>query len=279
MNLKLQLSSLKDTELENFTAKDLDNLIASMLDNIGSIDAELRDDCIYSTFMRFIDKNLLTISQKHFILKTCLDEFHLFYKIGEENTDSVFTRSFSSLVIAGIWTNDRHECLLSRDDFMETLLKSIDYMQKEMDTRGYIEEKGWAHSIAHEADLIAALVRHPRFPKEYESKILSTVSHCLLKKAVYIDDVDERLSFVLEALMEKDLDQKELIKWSMGNFNALESVFRKEGYSTNYFRIRFTISSFFKTFYFRLICNSDTNDVRTIIEENLKQLHEKIYNI
>lgn len=278
MDLKLLLSSLKNTELENLTVKDLDVLIASMLDNIGSIDSELRDDLIFSTFMRLIEKDLLTISQKKYILKTCLDKFHLFNSIGERNTDSVFTRSFSSLVIAGILANDKHECLLSKDDFMETLLKTIEYMQNEMDTRGYVEGKGWAHSIAHGADLLAALVRHPSFPKAYESEILNTVSLCLYKKAIYIDDEDERLSFVIEALIERDLDQKELKKWITANFNVLESISQKEGYSNNYFRTKFTIASFFKTLYFRMFGNSATYESRTIIEDELKQLHKKIYN-
>ncbi|WP_155889949.1 hypothetical protein [Peribacillus kribbensis] len=72
-------------------------LLEQMLANIGSVDSELRDSLIYSTYCKLMKGNHLTTGQMESLFDACLDENRLFYKIGEKESDSVFTRSFSSL--------------------------------------------------------------------------------------------------------------------------------------------------------------------------------------
>lgn len=84
-------------------------LIDAMLAEIGSVDPELRDHLIYSSFAKLILNDYLNQSLMAHILDVCLDPFHLFYKLGETDTDSVFTRSFSALVIALLLEKDQHD--------------------------------------------------------------------------------------------------------------------------------------------------------------------------
>lgn len=99
----------------------------------------------------YLDKKQLL-----YIIEICLDQQHLFYQLGEAKSDSVFTRSFSSLVIAAILGKDKDMKLLPEDVFLRVFISSHTYLRQENDTRGYVEGKGWAHSIAHGADLLAS---------------------------------------------------------------------------------------------------------------------------
>ncbi|MBB5169566.1 DUF2785 domain-containing protein [Rummeliibacillus stabekisii] len=273
MNLKLQLNQLKSRNIGTFVEAELKYLIQNMLDNIGSVDPELRDNLIYPTFIRIFNENLLTFEQYCSILEICLDENHLFYKIGELNTDSVFTRSFSSLVITGILTKDSELNFLT--------LKNLECVMNRAIRDGYkriCRKKGWAHSIAHGADLLASLASHPKIIEELQfSKILQTVQQCLFKDATYIDDEDERLIFVIEALLEKGQSEKELEQWVLQIFNSLDLIFEKEGFSNKFFQTKFNVANFIKTFYFRIGFKYGDCRIRELMAEKLKDLHHRVY--
>lgn len=202
MIVREEISRLK-VRLKESKIDDVDLMLEAMLKHIGSGDAELRDALIYPTFMKMIDEELLTPKQVHYLFDSCLDDNHLFYKIGEENTDSVFTRSFSALVLVGLLYKDRDLKLLTDEKFRYVLSRSVAYLERELDTRGFVEVKGWAHSIAHGADLLVAVVKHPNFKIDESKRILKAIQNCLLKNATYIDEEDERLVFIIEALFEK----------------------------------------------------------------------------
>ena len=76
-------------------------LTMDMLNYIGDIDPELRDDLIYTTFIKWVINDVYNKNDLYSILPIVLDENHLFYKIGEVG-DSVFTRTFSVLMLPGI---------------------------------------------------------------------------------------------------------------------------------------------------------------------------------
>src|SRR5512135_2288376 len=95
---KLQRAAQNDFRLsEN---ENLSELIPEMLHHIGSTDSDLRDELIYSAFGTWIlHHNAIDSQQLRRILPIALDEQHMLYKLGEQNTDSVFTRSFSVLLV------------------------------------------------------------------------------------------------------------------------------------------------------------------------------------
>ena len=127
MDLKTEL---KNWQKEKGKIDNLDILLVEMLQNIGSVDAELRDNLIYSTFCDLIIENKLSPSQMKEILFKCLSEKFLFKGIGEKGTDSVFTRSFSSLVIALIVGKDKTERFLDKQSLEEIYDKTLLYSKE-----------------------------------------------------------------------------------------------------------------------------------------------------
>lgn len=274
--LKSQLIDIENQDIGQLKRKNLVKLIDQMLYHVGSIDSQLRDQLILPTFLKLIDGDILSIKRYQYILETILDH-HMFYKIGEKNTDSVFTRSFSSLIVAAILYKDNQLGFLSEASVKYVFSRSLSYLKCEQDTRGYVEVKGWAHSIAHGADLLVALVKHHKFKIELSNEILDTIHHCLFKEATYIDEEDERLVFVIMTLIEKELDQKRLQDWVLTVFNDLELLHANEGFSNRYFRTKFNVTNFLKSLYFIIGFENDKSSVRQVINTNLKALHYKLY--
>ncbi len=271
MDLKTRLKNIPE---DASIIEDLDFLIEEMLEQIGHTDEELRDQLIYRRFGQFILNDFIQADKLKHILAICLDDQHLFCQLGERDTDNVFTRSFSSLVIVLVLLKDIEERFLLEAEWEHVYRATINYLQKEQDTRGYIEGKGWAHSIAHGADLLATLVKHPFFKEEYIQECLEAIACCVGKEKVFIDDEDERLIFAIEAMLEKGLDEQALVEWMR---ILVESVSKMELFSLRYFQYRTNISNFIKSLYFRLAYRGMSQQRREEIVELMEKLHSQVY--
>ncbi|MBN8191270.1 DUF2785 domain-containing protein [Bacillus sp. NTK074B] len=147
--LAMKLRTIDFTRLESIKETHMDELLNEMLHHIGSINGDLRYTLIYTSFYRLMEGNHLSDEQMIFLFDRCIDETHLFYGIGKVEDDSVFTRSFSSLVLALLLDKDRERPYLPYEKIQEATEACFHYLEAEVDTRGYVERKGWAHSIAH----------------------------------------------------------------------------------------------------------------------------------
>lgn len=257
---------------------DLDPLLDEMTKHIGSIDGELRDKLIYTSFYILMEENYLSSDQMSFLLDTCIDGNHLFYGIGKKEDDSVFTRSFSSLVLALLLDKDRAKSFLSAEKVQKAIEASFVYLEAEEDTRGYVEGKGWAHSIAHGADYLVEAIRHPAFPAVFNQRSLQTIKDCVLKDAAYVDDEDGRLFFAIEALLEKGMTDEDLLMWLMGLSSTLNDRYKEEGYSYSFYRMKMNIENFFKTCYFRLKWKEPGSKSGNHISSVLAKWHKHDYN-
>jgi hypothetical protein len=79
------------------------------------------------------------------LLKKCLSNEFLFYKIEEHVGDGVFKRSFTALIVRCIvyYHNEIDGTLLTKEEISEVFEKTTEYFRLEEDKRGYVPEKGW----------------------------------------------------------------------------------------------------------------------------------------
>lgn len=277
MELKHELQMLLDRPMNNEMFK-IDEIMREMLLNIGNIDSELRDELIYSTFAMLISNDLLTSDQMINILKDCLSEDYLFYQIGEKNTDSVFKRSFSALVITELLKKDQDTCLLPKSIVVKAIDSSISYLLEENDTRGYVDGKGWAHSIAHGADMLVVAIEHPYFQFENVNKCLNLIKVCLFKETNYVCNEDERLMFAIEALLNnKMIDSNKLEEWIIELNNVLIAFYQKKGRSIKFYKCKNNILNFLKVIYFRIEYTKENQKLREIINETIRNWHKNMY--
>lgn len=277
MTLKSELQELTDNII--LEQIDLNDLIEKMLSNIGSTDPELRDKLIFNTFCTLIEKDYLNKNQMEHIIEVCLN--NLFLGIDRIESDLVFTRSFSSLTIGLLLQKDRKQSFLKEEVVLNIINKSTQYLNLEKDIRGYVETKGWAHSIAHGADLLVEAVKHPLFNNNLSSVYLETIKECLFKKSTtntpFVDGEEERLVFVVEALIEKGLTTNEINNWVSEITDTLTNLKNEEGYSLNYFWKRSNVINFLRGVYFQQLYKNTHLTLRSKITDSLEQLHNQMY--
>lgn len=245
--------------------KDGETLLQQMLTQIGSTDAELRDHLIYRSFITLLSDNLLSSQQLQYLFDTATSESYLYYQIGEEHTDSVFTRSFSALLIADILAKDA-ELLILEDEGLDIFFKKIGrYLLLEKDTRGHVEGKGWAHSIAHGADLATVMIKHPKFNLQYAPFILHALKLVTWKENVYVNDEEERLVNIIQALLHRGFSVEALIEWVEQVFDKFEMHLLTQGYNDSFFSGRTCTLNFMKTLYFALKMNNEAPKLQNVL--------------
>lgn len=183
---------------------------------LGSTDPELRDQLGYTILSKWlVDKNLLTTEQLEEILDEAISENMLFHRIGEAGTDSIFLRSFSSLLIALILIRDNRDNFLSEASFRHVMDNILAYCQLEKDYRSFVPEKGWAHAPAHISDVIDECV-HNRFTSKDDCKMMWNALLVLLENAPYVFDAeeDERIATAVTSMVVSNkVSIETLIDW------------------------------------------------------------------
>lgn len=176
----------------------------ALLENFHSTDVRLRDELSYSLLARLLTKyHVLSVEDRSTLLKVALDDRHLFYRIGESGTDSVLMRGFSILVIPLILNPDIEDPQLEEGLVHDTIRSVVSYAREERDRRGYIDGKGWAHTIAHTADALDSCAQHPLSTDTERLEVL----HCVADLATLPDPIyfqeDDRLAFTASRILEK----------------------------------------------------------------------------
>jgi hypothetical protein len=204
--LKQQLQAIAANEYRVPDHIDYWQITQDMLVHIGSIDPELRDDLILTTVSKWARADLYTEDQYRAILAQTLDQQHVFLGLGERESDTVFTRSFSILTGGIALYIHRQRPFLTPDEVRTTLDKVLDYFAREADLRGYVEGKGWAHAVAHTADVLDELALCVEIDRAGLQRILEAI-HAKASTAdtVYIAEEDERLAYATLSLLSREL--------------------------------------------------------------------------
>ena len=138
----------------------LADLTTELTTMLGSPDPHMRDGLAYPTLATWIDRGVYDD------LITGLGDgmaAGLTVGLGEQDTDSVFRRAFSVLVLAECIDRDNEQGLLPAGKLLEWGDRIASWYLRERDVRGFVPGKGWAHAVAHGADAIGVLARSPHF--------------------------------------------------------------------------------------------------------------------
>ena len=209
--LQQQLEEIRNNNYMLDNKVNIDSLSSNMLEHIGVTDSYLRDKLIYSTFYHLIKRNTFHTQLQKLLLES-ISEKYLLYKIHSADEDAVFTRAFTTLLIALIIDADTNHNFLSRTDISNVKDQLILYMNNEHDFRGYVQDHGWAHSIAHASDTFEALVRSPKLETLCYEEILQTLLNKVCVHSIYYKyEEDERLVYPIVAMLQNGLKEEVLL--------------------------------------------------------------------
>lgn len=196
-------------------------LAEALLENFSSPDPQLRDTLSLNLMDRLIEEGLLTMGEQVALLQAAMDDRHLFAGIGETGTDSVFGRSFSVLVVPMVLGSDLRDAELPEEIVIWALNRVVAYAAAERDWRGYVADKGWAHAVAHTADALSVVGRHPQTPATRVPEVLSTIHDLATLPFPLGYREDDRLAFAACQLMESGRLSVEAIQAWLDSFQLL----------------------------------------------------------
>lgn len=189
-------------------------LLPDLMAGLGSTDPELRDLLCYEVLGTWVEKGRFAPDE----LRPMMDQLlaNLRDGVGQGENDRVFLRTFSALILAEIIAYDAKARFLTSEEVHRILAGALEYLAAEHDLRGFVPEKGWAHSVAHTADLLFTLARHPALDAADLRSILQAISAKVLTPTEYalVNREGYRLArAVLAAAEREDLPLPDVVAW------------------------------------------------------------------
>ncbi|ERI93407.1 hypothetical protein HMPREF1982_01831 [Clostridiales bacterium oral taxon 876 str. F0540] len=263
--LKRLLRSIKDNKYAVPEGINPYRLCLELMDYIGDIDGELRDDLLWSVLAAWIMEDVLTPEEAHDIFVIALDEKHVLNGLGEIN-DTVFCRTFSVEAVACIIY--KHRKFLSDSDILRAFNTVLKFYNEDRDVRGYVEGKRWAHGAAHGADALMELAQCEVIGYEGLKEILASIHKKInINYYGYINNEDERMISAVKAVLERDIIPKEEIEEWIRSFGNIE----KKGIVPDYLFTEHNVTLFLKSLYFRLVDNTKYEQIAKVVKEVLKK--------
>ena len=264
------LQPIKDNNFQVPENQNLQELTTMMLQKIGSIHPVLRDELIHSIFTTFIERGYYNEDQLKNILQSILNKNYLFYRIGtsKKEEDAVFKRSFSVLLIPPIIEKHRHDPFLREEEVLRVWENLKKYMQQEMDHRGYVEKKGWAHAMAHAADAIYHVAACDEISEHHIREMLPVIKEQFLIDQPYLFDEEERMVTAI-LMMFKKIKATERVDW-------LETLlYERDSWQDPREDIIINNSKhLLRALYFRML-EGDYRELRQVLENLLRELRKQ----
>lgn len=202
--------------LELFELEDeiTDELLLCMLENIGTLDSELRDDYIFETFYVFFNNDLLKGNQKQLILDICRDRDLLKYGLEKGISDDVYTRSFTALLLVELLNNHYRTPWIKEEEEKDLVAYCLDYLLTEHDRSGKDPIKGWSHAFAHGSDLLGALSKSKYFNENETETALKIMDRAFIDVEGFLYGEEGRFARATLNMMKNDkLSNQYLIAW------------------------------------------------------------------
>lgn len=261
--LMQDLQRIEKNEYQLCEGEQHQDFLPLLLQYIGDPQPELRDNLIYPMFYMWIkEENRFSGEELRNLLTVLIDENHLFYSIGSEEDQSVFTRTFSVLPIALIVHRHRQNPFFNQVEIEQLMHAMLRYYKEEKDLRGYLSVGGWAHSVSHGADVFVELVQCEESNEAMLREVLVAISDMLHNgRHIFSDEDDERLVNIVDTMIDKELlPHKEIADW-ISDLAQCCNLPR----SRSQVIARVNSKNFLRSLYFRRGQDSRGNDLNTVI--------------
>ena len=185
------------------TDRSLADLTAELTAMLGDIDPRLRDGIAYPVLATWVSEGVYDD-----LLQGLGDGMAagLLVGIGERGTDTVFRRSFSALVLAECVERDNERHVVPPDTILRWGDRAAGWLVRERDVRGYVPGKGWAHAVAHGADVLAALARSDAMGRLELTVLLDVIGDRLLTESDrLLHGEDDRLALATMEILRRDV--------------------------------------------------------------------------
>jgi len=212
MNTKEKVSLFEKIRNQDYELNKDQSAIEIMdiaLSELGNLDPYIRDELALEVAAYMIYKGYLSDDELRDLAKRLLSKDFLFYGLESQKKDSVFVRTFTSLLIAMLFRVPDQDVALTDNELEQMYASYLDYLKSEYDYRGYVEEKGWAHFFAHSSDVLKYFFQEPSFDEKWVNEYLKTIKVIIQNDHyAFHHNEDERFKNAFMVLINRhDMDE------------------------------------------------------------------------
>jgi hypothetical protein len=209
--------------------RSLADLTAELTSMLGDPDPHRRDSIAYEVLATWISEGVYDD-----LLQGLGDGMTsgLLVGIGQVGTDTVFRRSFSALVLAECVIRDNERQILAPETLLKWGDRAAGWLVRERDLRGYVPGKGWAHTVAHGADVLGAFAKSKAMGRLELTVLLDVIADRLITETDQrlIHGEDDRLAKATLDILRRNLVGPEVLEpWLARLAASARPDFQTEG--------------------------------------------------
>ncbi|MPZ63373.1 MAG: DUF2785 domain-containing protein [Propionibacteriales bacterium] len=182
----------------------LDDLTTELFDMLGNPDPRTREELAYPVLATWISEGVYDD-----LLPGIGDgaTSGLTTGLRGDGDDTVFRRSFSALVLAEVVSRTNAISAVPPATLLTWGDRVTTWLTRERDLRGFVAGKGWAHAVAHGADVLGQLGRSSHFGDAELTVLLDVVGDRVLLPTDYRfhHGEDDRLAYAVMAILHRNL--------------------------------------------------------------------------
>ncbi|WP_286272268.1 DUF2785 domain-containing protein [Thalassotalea hakodatensis] len=224
---------LKSLKTNDFTIKDdkkRNNFAIILLNCLSHPDPKIRDEIVYQAYSAWLRNNELEIKTLH----TLLNKLQTI--LTSKSIDSNgFEQPFAALVLSEVVRVDRITPYMTEQERQTIVDVSTRFMSNISDYRGFNEQEGWRHNVAHTADIFLQLALNKQVTKAQHQQILTAIKQQITPtNTFYTFGEPKRLAMpVVYIILQNKLSANEFANWltsvtSPAPFENWQNVYQSE---------------------------------------------------
>lgn len=180
-------------------------LVELALACLASPDPEVRDGIGYEVFVRWLVAGRALDDAEVRRLRGRLLAQLTPGGIPPGESDAVLARSFAALVLSLVAARELAAPTWSDAELEEQVAAAARYAGAELDLRGYLPGRGWAHAAAHTADWIKMLGRHQRLSAGQAERLAAALADLIVRRHGYSlhHGEEDRVVAALRSLIDR----------------------------------------------------------------------------
>ena len=196
------LSELKHRHFDIANDSERQTFARNLLPCLYSPDATLRDRIGYEAYATWRHDKSLDAATWQFIERSLLPKLYA----SEPDPDGVI-KPFAALVLAEAIKADRAAPYLSEEERKSLLDAATNYLIALRDYRGFDNDVGWRHGVAHVADLLVQLAPTPSIGKVEMDQILAATTMQIVPPEThfYVYGESERLAMLVAVVASRGI--------------------------------------------------------------------------
>ena len=253
--------AIRDSDFVIPDGYNVTDLTSELVGYLASPDPTLRETYAYSIISYWIERGLYSSQQLREMTMQLVGNLGM--GLREKESDAVFLRSYSVLLLAEIVARDNRHNFLTEAEIKNLMRWTLEYMLVERDLRGFVRRKGWATCIGHTADLLRRLARNRYIDRSDLEQMMTAIAHRVTTPAehVFVHNEDEALVMaVWAALARQELTMPFMLNWLSKLVQVMHLVRPDDPFDPRIHGAVQNTRNFLRTFYFRIALNKKTDE-------------------